>query len=279
MTILLLGSGRGARSAGGGSVPGPEASAFLARTSGLDATHTNAYTDLINGLVTDVIWSKLDALYIYATADSTTAMLNLVQNAYNLTQHGSPTFTTDRGFTGTDSSSTIYMDTGFNPSTATSPKFTQNDAHICAWQIPNAGSAAPPIGQNNGGPGDGNYVWPQNSGSGAGPIMVCNSHISIGDSHSTSDASGFYISTRDSSSSKQGYRNNATLVDSVGDSSRLLNCNIYTLGINEISTGSPVANGCGTQQAMAGFGSKMTSTDVSNFYNRLRTYMTAVGVP
>jgi hypothetical protein len=30
---------------------------------------------------------------------------------------------------------------------------------------------------------------------------------------------------------------------------------------------------------MASIGSSLSSTDVTNFYNRLRTYMTAVGVP
>jgi hypothetical protein len=62
---------------GGGFTPScSQSSAFLARTSGLDTTHKTAYDTLICGLVTDALWSSLDALYIFATADATTAGLN-----------------------------------------------------------------------------------------------------------------------------------------------------------------------------------------------------------
>src|SRR4051812_42354 len=52
---------------------------FLARTSGLNGTHTNAYNALICGMVADGTWcgSLFDAIYIFATQDSTTALLNL----------------------------------------------------------------------------------------------------------------------------------------------------------------------------------------------------------
>ena len=95
----------------GWTVSNPAAD-FLARTTGLDATHTNAYTALINGLVTDGIWDKLDVFHIYATQDSTTAKLNLVSSSFTATANGSPTFTADRGFTGVNGSSTVYIDTG-----------------------------------------------------------------------------------------------------------------------------------------------------------------------
>src|SRR5258706_16256620 len=87
---------------GGGPDAGlcASAAAFLARTSGLDATHTNAYINLICGLVSDGIFSKLDALYIFATQDSTTAMLNLISTSFTAsTFSGTLTFTTDRGYT------------------------------------------------------------------------------------------------------------------------------------------------------------------------------------
>src|SRR5262245_58714994 len=96
-----------------------EAAQFLARTSGLDTAHTNAYTALIDGLVADGIWSKLDLLHIYATQDSTNALLNLISSSFTGITHGSPTFTADRGFTGVSGSSTVYIDTQFNPNSGT----------------------------------------------------------------------------------------------------------------------------------------------------------------
>src|SRR6266404_3514163 len=79
----------------GTTVPGScaQSTAFLARTSGLDTTHTNAYNSLICGLVTNGVFSKFDFLYIYATQNSTTALLNLISTSFNSTVHGAPTFT------------------------------------------------------------------------------------------------------------------------------------------------------------------------------------------
>jgi hypothetical protein len=37
--------------------------------------------------------------------------------------------------------------------------------------------------------------------------------------------------------------------------------------------------GAGYQIAMASIGSSLNSTEATNFYNRLRTYMTSMGVP
>ena len=84
-----------------GTVPS-ESAVFLARTSGLDTTHVNAYTALIDGLVADGVWSKFDVLRIYATQNSTTALLNLKSSSFTAVTHGSPSFTADRGFTGVD---------------------------------------------------------------------------------------------------------------------------------------------------------------------------------
>src|SRR5258706_10799563 len=130
----ILARSRPRIASGGGG--GGTASAFLARTSGLDSTHITAYTNLLNGLDTDGLTSKLDMLHVYATQDSTTALLNLVSSSFTGTANGSPTFTADRGFTGTASSSTIYIDTGFNPSTA-GGQYAQDAAHLSAWCLTN----------------------------------------------------------------------------------------------------------------------------------------------
>ena len=164
MGILTTGAGPGRR--GGGSTPGAEASAFLARTSGLDTTHTNAYIDLINGLVADGVWTKFDLLHVYATQDTTTAQLNLVQASYPATLHGSPTFTVDRGYTGTDASTTKYIGTGFNPATAVSPQFVRNSAHLSAWNVTNVSANQAAIGIKEAGSGRNTRVVPRDSGSG-----------------------------------------------------------------------------------------------------------------
>lgn len=76
----------------------PQTIAFLARTSGLDATHIAAYKALINGLVADGVWPKLDALWVDATQDSATAVLNLKSASHTATLEGGISFAADVGF-------------------------------------------------------------------------------------------------------------------------------------------------------------------------------------
>src|SRR2546423_12896093 len=95
---------------------------FIARTSGLDATHLTAYAALLDGLTTDGFFdgagnsTLLDALYIYATVNRTTALLNLVKNAFSCIENGTVSFSADRGYTGDGSS--FYLNTQFVPSSA-----------------------------------------------------------------------------------------------------------------------------------------------------------------
>lgn len=60
-------------------------------------------------------------------------------------------------------------------------------------------------------------------------------------------------------------------------SAAVLNGNIYVLAGNTVPTGANT--GGGYQTTMASIAGNLSATDVINFYNRLRTYMTAVGVP
>lgn len=100
-----------------------QATTFLSRTSGLSGGAQTAYTTYICGLVTDgVITSgasmgpsggtpycgtKLDALWVMATSDSTTARLDICgHTAYTLAPNGAPNFTANQGYVGIDGAAT-----------------------------------------------------------------------------------------------------------------------------------------------------------------------------
>ncbi len=262
----------------GGST-GAEAAAFLARTTGLDGTHTSAYTALINGLVSDGIWSKFDVLRIYATQDSTTALLNLVSTNYLGVAHGSPTFTADAGFTGVDASTTVYIDDQFNPSTAISPQYVQDSAHLSAWNVTNIATASGNyfIGAN--GPSGGFHqgsILAKYSGDGKAYFRINVVAPTGTQSVTNSDASGHYIGNRDTSSTVQGYRNGSNIISETGQTS----VSVSTRGILNLAWNNDgtVAGSAG-QIAMVSIGSSLSPTDAGNFYTRLRTYMTTVGVP
>ncbi len=271
MSLTLLAAGPSG--IGTGTPAGAEASAFLARTSGLNGAHNLAYIALINGLVSDGVWSKLDFLHIYATQDSTTALLNLVSSSYPGTTHGSPTFAADLGYTGA-TGSTVYIDTGFNPTSASSPKFVQNSAHISAWVVTNIQSTTGPAGAYNNAVNAHTYILPYYTDNKAYFRTNCTASAG-GDGFAHTDSRGHFLANRSSSTAIQGYLGGSSVVSNASSASTLLNNNIYTVGTN--SGGTP--GGTGLQVAMASAGSSMSSTDATNFYNRLRTYMTAVGVP
>ncbi len=261
--------------AGPVSTSADPAAAFLARTSGLDATHTNAYTALINGLVTDSVWSKLDVLHIYATADSTTALLNLCSTSFNGTSHGSPSFTADRGFTGSSGSSTVFIDTGFNPASG-SPQFVQNSAHHSVWNLSAFDTDVPgPIGHNSAANAIRNQLMPRYTGDG-NAYFVVNSAGAAAAVAAQGAQTGHYLGNRSSSSAVQGYKAGSSIAtNNSSTSASPPNNNFYSLAGNNngAAIGSPM------QLACISIGASLSSTDVTNFYNRLRTYMTAVGVP
>jgi hypothetical protein len=259
-------------------VAGPQAAAFLARTSGLDSTHINAYTALINGLAIDGVWNKLDVLYVFATADSTTASLNLINTSFGAVLHGSPTFTADRGFTGVDGSSTVYIDTGYTAST--SGQWNLNSGHISGWCVTNVQSTSA------GGTLLG-YNGPNTSGTPQTNIIPRysdgNAYFRVNDSPAppssgTANASsiGHWVASRTGSNATAGYHNGSAFLTPNAGTGTVPARKILVLAADVNGT---VGAGTSNQMAMASIGAGLTSGDVSNFYSRLRTYMTAVGVP
>lgn len=256
--------------AGPATTNATQTTAFLARTSGLNATHTNAYKAMIDGMVSDGVFQKLDVFYVHATQDSTTALLNLVSSSFTGTAHGSPTFTADRGFQGTSGSSTVYIDTGFNPSSAPSPNYTTNSAHIMGWPLTNAADTACCGASVS---GVNSYPIPRLSGD----LFYCRINNAPGGSDNVANASsiGQFIVNRSGASATQGYKNGSSVLTPNVASNGNPNINLYTCGWNNAGT----PDGYGQQMAAMSCGGSLSGTDVTNFYNRLRTYLTAVGVP
>lgn len=265
-------SGRSAIDAVGNSA---EASQFLTRTSGLDATHINAYIALIDGLVADGIWAKLDALHIYATDTSSNALLNLVSSSFAATALNSPTFTADRGYTGVSASTSVFVNTNFNPSTASSPQFTRNSAHFSAWSATNVAAENHPIMGNIISGTVESTIYPRFLTDGKAYFRVNDSGALAGVIQASSQ--GHYIANRSSSTDGQGYKNGSSIVTTTSDNSIAVpNQTYYVCGMH-INNGAAV--GSAHQVAMSSIGSSLNSTEAGNLYTRLRTYMTAVGVP
>ncbi|WP_419827665.1 hypothetical protein [Sphingomonas sp.] len=108
------------------------ATAFFARmatapTAGLKKALSDLFANAAAAGLPLTAAGPFDGLYLplHNEADS---MLNLVSASYPLTKAGTTTFTPFRSFKG-DGSTGVYS-TGFNPTTAVSPKFVQDSATI-----------------------------------------------------------------------------------------------------------------------------------------------------
>jgi hypothetical protein len=238
-------------------------------------TRQGAVDTLIKGLKADGVWSKLDRLWLLAAENSQAALTDLVGLTL-ATAVGSPTFTTDRGYTGTDATlATNYIDSGFNPTAGVT--FTQNSAHISAWCVGNVASV-------NGGMLLGNDA--DAAGANANNILDTftdgnvyariNDNASSGSQGAPASRQGHWIANRSGASASQLYNNGANFSSPNATSGAPTNSNMYILSENDFTTS---RYGTPNQVAMASMGGSLSSTDASNFYSRLRTYMTAVGVP
>lgn len=224
-----------------------------------------AYDRLIYGLEQAGVWSKLDALYIFAAADEATALTNLVQSSYGATAVGSPTFLADLGYTG---ASGKYINTGFNPTTASSPQYARNSAHVSVWGLTSAQKNGPAMGQLSSADvaiyprwtDDVLYARPNGT---SGNLNVGN----------VKDGAGLTTAIRTGANATKVYRNGGVFTDTdTGASTALVNQNFtFLLGQDKGVGGDTnysgrIAAGC--------FGSQLSDAEVSALYLALRPMVT-----
>jgi hypothetical protein len=217
------------------------------------------YANLINGLVADGIWTKLDALVIAAADNPTTALTNLVQASFAPTLVGSTTFTTDRGYS-TSNPTSIYLSTNYNPSTA-GGNFTQNSAMIAAWNITATttnGSTLRSTAQSN------VFIIPYSGGSTSTNL---NATSGFSDSDAVADSSGLILLNRTSSANYTADRN-GTQIGSHNKTSAAPENNT----LNFMYAAQTTWTGAGYA-----IGSSLNSTQRASFYTRLQTYLHAIG--
>lgn len=244
---------------GGGTTGCSQATAYLARATG-ETAHASDLTTLICGLVTDGVWSKLDALYVLAQQTQADARLNLVSSSYSLS--AGATFTAYRGLSAFGSAG---LNTGFNASLAPSPKFTLNSASMSAWAYD-----AP----------DGNAQIGTSSLTGASYIFAnlagvfyfgVNIPSTPGFVSSPANA-GFYSGDRSSVAMTNFYYNGSNIQVDTTPSAVPDGVPIYIGGRS---------SDYGTTKTIsaAHIGGSLGGAGNLALYNRLRMYMTSVGVP
>lgn len=241
-----------------------EAAALFARfTTPPTAARKGHINTLIKALKSAGVWPKLDALYVFAAADAQSARQNWKQDAFNATVISSPTFTADRGFT-TDGAAS-YIDTNFNPATAASPKFAQNDASIGLWSRTSE-------------PRSSAGMW-LSGASGvtlntrtAANLMTWRVNQSTTDASAAvvTDGSGWFSAGRSGAAATRGSRNGTQLLAGATPSSAVVSNNLY---FGRASATSFV----GMDFSVGLIGGYITATEDAALYSALLTYLQSVG--
>ena len=112
-----------------------EAQQFFDRITDPGTTRKNLYATLIDGLVTDGIWTQIDVLKIYAADIQGNALINLKSASFPSVISGAPTFTADQGFLGDGIDD--HLASGFNPTSA-GGNWVQDAASFWMYALTNA---------------------------------------------------------------------------------------------------------------------------------------------
>lgn len=254
-----------------------EAIALFARmTNQPDSTRKGLIDDLIVTLKSGTnIWSKLDALYIFAAADEQAAQRNWIADAYNISLFNTPTFTVDRGYTGIYTGNTAtgsYLDSGFNPTSAAG-HYALNSAHIWFWSRTSAmsgvSSSFGDMGVREGLLEAGAWNGSTNAGF---TVNSATSGIGHNNTINVSDGLGLYHYNRSGNAAEEAYKNGAAIALNQGakTATALPNGNVV---IGSSLTG----NISGRQYAAAGFGQSLSAAEATDLYNAVQAYMTAIG--
>ncbi len=255
-----------------------EATTWLARIT-VDATHQAAYTVLICGMVSDGTFATLDVLQVYATQNSTAALLNIISTSFAASAVGGPTFTADSGYVG--NGATSYVDTGYDPTTA-AIHYTLNSAQVSAWSLTaGASDAGYLIGVVETG-GAFNSIRLSsnrfNGGSGLNEVQSILNNSTAFYSGVPASTAGFFTASRTGATAIQNFYNGASMATDTASSNGIpVGGNIYACALN---FGNAPSSATTENVAIFAAGSGMNPTQAAAFYSRIHTYMqTIAGVP
>lgn len=252
----------------GGITADPYVAEADALFAAMSVAPSDARKTIINTLIVALkangVWAKCDVIYVLAAHDEQAARLNWKNpGTATLTAINSPTFTTDRGFTGDNATTELRSGVAFSAL----GNYAQNSAHLSAWVLDtNTNNSQCPIGQSTGTP----YAYIMISGG----TPQLNSNI-----HATSSAmvitsftrNGFFLSNRSGSTAQQCYRNGSSIMSNSTASTGVAGGDLVGLADPVFAAYSSL------QTAYLDAGESLDATENTNYYNELNTYMVAVG--
>lgn len=247
-----------------------QSTTFLAAATGYTLTADKTAIDtFICGGVTDGWFAKLDWFHMYAAPSTTNAALvNLIApGTFNGTVTGSCTFTAYMQYRG--DASTCFVDTGFNPNTATSPHYTTNSA-----SYGHCGLTADTNSQNDitiGVSGPPHSLVRPNAAGNVVEFSI-NNNTALASDNTVGSWTGSWVITNNSTLATP-YFNGANSQGGVTTTpSGVPTGNFYVFARDIVGSGASDFSNVGLAAAYAG--GLFSSTDANNLHTRLNTYLT-----
>lgn len=246
-----------------------EASALFARmTVQPDATRKGLIQDLISSLKDDGLWNKIDVFYVFAAHTEQASLLNWKSTSYNCTAYGTPTFTTDVGFTG---GSNKYLDTNFDLST-NATYFTLNSGSLYVYLQTVVTGAYCDIGVKETALNRFTSILLKynNSACWYGINQVEANAGSI----PASFVAGFYGLSRTASNVIKIYNHNSSLADRTNASTAIPSGTVYIMA-RHATAGAEFYSA--RKYSFACIGAGLNLTETTNLATALETYLDAIG--
>lgn len=243
----------------------PATNAYVNKAARLGAPPMgNARFVLVDDMLAAIgpaLLAKADMFYVLAGADEVTALLNIAApGTYTLTKNGSLTFTADRGYAG--DGSTGYLDTVIAVNKL--DHFVQNDAALFAWTGDNQSTN----GSFAIGTAATNSRYRVNPRDASGKLSV-RAQSTTDDLAADADSIGMYGWSRQGG----GY---ALYVDGASVATPGTGTTTLNSTFRFLADGTTFSTR--TIQA-AWVGAGLTGTEITQLYNAVKTYLTAVGAP
>jgi len=271
--LLMLARG-GASGRGSVAAFDPLALQFFARLSSQPTADRAAlYNTLIVSLNAAGVWSKLDALYVFAAADAATARTNLISSSFGATAVNSPTFTADEGYAGNGLGGvdTSYIDTNCNSGLTT--HYTRDSACFGIWTRvvgDNAGGLQRRHGWLDGDAAVGCYISSFDDGGNA----VANVNGAFDNRITTTGGTGLWVGNRSASGAVQLYHDGQSAQTDT-TASVAIEAVDFWLGTRNFGDGSNQPSN--EQFSAAMIGGSLNATEQEALHAALLAYMQGVG--
>jgi hypothetical protein len=244
----------------------PDAQAFITAAAITDPTQQLAIDNLVKGLKSDNIWTKMKAIYPFVGGTASTHKWNLkdprdLDAAYRLVFNGgwthSSTGATPNGTNG-------YADTFYNPSLSGQ----LNSAHVSYYSRTNSNGTEVEIGVER--PITNFQLLEIRTAGLTYFYMNQSSGLGVADANSL----GYYIGNRTASNVVNGFKNGTKINNATTASNQLPNAKMYLAAYNQ--SNNTAAAFSTKQSAFASIGDGLTDTEAANLYTRVQAYQTAL---